>query len=91
MSVLSITYDLKAPGRDYKPLYDAIKTYTGCHALDSCWLIDTQKTTEQVRDHLNGKVDGNDEIFVVKLRQDWATNFRDQATEWLKSPNRTWG
>lgn len=91
MSVLSVNYDLKAPGRDYGPLHEAIKTYTWCHVLDSCWLIDTQKSTTEVRDHLNGKMDPNDEVIVFKLRHDWATNFSDQATEWLKSPSRTWG
>ena len=90
MAVLIINYDLKKPGRDYNPLYDAIKTYTWCHILDSCWLVDTAKTTAQVRDHLKTKVDTNDEIFVARLRQDWATTFSDKATEWLKSPNRTW-
>lgn len=90
MSVIIINYDLKTPGRDYQPLYDAIKAYTWCHILDSCWLIDTTKTTAQVRDHLKGKVDANDQIFVARLRHDWATSFSDTATEWLKSPNRTW-
>lgn len=90
MAVLCINYDLKVPGRDYQPLYDAIKTYTWCHILDSCWLIDTQKTASQVRDHLKGHVDGNDEVFVATLKGAWATTFSDQATEWLKSPSRNW-
>lgn len=90
MSVLSINYDLKKPGRDYEPLYEAIRSYSWCRILESCWLIDTQKTTGQVRDHLKSKVDSNDEIFVVRLRKDWATNFSDKTTEWLKSSSRTW-
>jgi len=91
MAIMAINYDLKAPGRDYQPLYDAIKTYTWCHILESCWLVDTQKTAAEVRDHLKAKVDGNDEIFVARLQGNWATSFSDQATDWLKSPSRNWG
>lgn len=90
MAVLAINYDLKAPGRNYQPLYDAIKSYNYCKILDSCWLIDTANSTSSVRDHLKGCVDGNDEIFVVQLRQNWATSFTDSATDWLKSPSRSW-
>lgn len=39
---------------------------------------------------LKGKVDSNDEVFVVRMHQSWATTFSDAATEWLRSPNRTW-
>lgn len=90
MSVLLISYDLKKPGRNYEPLYKAIKEYNYCQVLDSAWLIDTTETTGQVRDSLKGSVDANDEVFVVRLRHDWATNFSDSATTWLKSPSRTW-
>jgi len=91
MSVYVINYDLKAPGRDYQPLYDAIKTFKWCHILESCWLIDTNKPASEIRDILKSKVDGNDEIFVARLGHEWATNFSDQATEWLKSSDRSWG
>ena len=90
MSVILISYDLKAPGRDYNPLYEAIKTYTWCQVLESAWAIDTSKSPANVRDHLKKVVDDNDEVFVVRMRQNWATTFSDQATEWLKSPSRTW-
>ncbi len=90
MSVLAINYDLKTPGKNYDKLYEAIKSYTWCHILDSCWLIDTLKKPDDVRDHLKTHTDSNDEIFVVRLHKHWATNFSDTSTEWLKSPSRTW-
>ena len=91
MAVLSINYDLRSPGQDYQGLYNAIKSYGAwCQMLESCWLIDTQASASVVRDHLMGEVDTNDEIFVARLIQEWATNFSDQTTEWLKSPSRTW-
>ena len=90
MAIMVINYDLKAPGRNYQPLYDAIETYTHCTILESCWLVDTTKNAEEVRDHLKGKMDSNDEVFVARLSKNWGTNFKDQATKWLKSQNRNW-
>lgn len=90
MSVLAINYDLKTPGKDYTQLYAAIKSYVWCHIVDSCWLIDTTKSPGEVRDHLRSYVDNNDEVFVVRLHQHWATTFKDTSTEWLQSASRTW-
>jgi len=90
MSVLLISYDLKGPNRDYEPLYKAIKSYTWQQILESSYAIDTAKTPAKVRDHLKNEVDANDEVFVVRMHQNWATTFSDGATEWMKSASRTW-
>jgi hypothetical protein len=29
--ILCVNYDLRAPGRNYQPLYDALTRYTYCH------------------------------------------------------------
>jgi hypothetical protein len=53
MNTIQINYDLRAPGRDYEPVYDYIKGHgTWCRLLKSCWLIRTSKTPSTVRDEL---------------------------------------
>ncbi len=89
MAVLLVTYDLKAPGRNYGPVHDYLKTFTYCKGLDSVWLLDTEKKTAAVRDHLKTLVDSNDEVFVVRLMQSWAT-YNYYCGEWLESSSRTW-
>ena len=62
-----VGYDLKTPGKDYPNLIDAIKTYNWWHCLDSTWLIKTDKTAAQIRDHLVQHIDANDRLLVATL------------------------
>lgn len=90
MAILLVTYDLKQPGRDYKPVHDFLKTnFNWCKGLESVWLIDTQWTTTQVRDGLMQLIDQNDSVFVVRLSRGWAA-FNYYCADWLNDPARTW-
>lgn len=89
MAVVLVTYDLKAPGRNYQPVYDYLKTFTWCKDLESVWLLDTTTSTQTIRDELQKRVDGNDKVFVVRLTQTWnSLNFG--CAEWLNRPGRGW-
>lgn len=68
MNSLIITYDLRAPGRNYDKLYEAIKAYgTWAHITESTWFIKTSSTCSEVRDNLLTHMDSNDRLFVGKL------------------------
>ena len=89
MAVILVTYDLKAPGRNYNPVHDYLKKYTYCKKMESVWLLDTTKTTTQIRDDLQALVDSNDVLFVVKITQSWASvNFG--CSQWLNDSARSW-
>ena len=89
MSVYLVTYDLRAPGRNYDDLYDALKKYTHCHGLESVWFIDSRNSATNIRDHLKKSIDSNDGLFVGKLTRAWA-GFSIECGEWLKDTSRTW-
>ena len=89
MSVYIVTYDLKSPGRNYQPIYDYLKRFKNCHGLESVWLIDTAIDSSQIRDDLQKLVDSNDVIFVVELKQHWAS-LRFTCSAWLKDTTRSW-
>ncbi len=86
MSVFLIGYDLRAPGRNYQGLYDAIQSYPDwAHVLESQWAIVTNKTAAEVRDHLQSYLDANDSLTVITARAPAAwTGLSQQLTEWLK-------
>lgn len=87
MTVQIVSYDLRAPGRNYQNLYDAIKKYPWAKPLESVWLIDTEKTSGQIRDELGTHIDSNDQLAVFELTADagWATRRIDSAvTDWIK-------
>lgn len=89
MAVLLVTYDLKKPGRDYKPVHDYLRQFTHCKRMESVWLLDTRTSCSTIRDGLQERVDSNDVIFIVRLRRDWAS-LNYGCAKWLKDEARSW-
>lgn len=89
MAIVMVTYDLKAPGRNYQPVHDYLKTFTWCKGLESVWLLDTTTPTEIIRDKLRSLVDQNDVLFVTRLQRDWAS-LNYYCGDWLNKPERSW-
>lgn len=90
MAVYIVTYDLNAPGQDYRPLIAAIEKFTHCKALKSAYFIDSSQEPAQIRDALMKLVDSNDMLFVMELKKSWGANRHSTATHWLNHPSRTW-
>lgn len=63
MAVHIVTYDLRAPGKDYEPLLSAIRVYPNCHCLKSAFFIETNESAQAVRDKLMRLVDQNDQLY----------------------------
>lgn len=89
MAIILVTYDLKTPGQDYKPVHDYLKTFSWCKGLESVWLLDTNVPTKTIRVTLQGLVDGNDKLFVTRLSQDWSS-YNYFCGDWLNDPARNW-
>jgi hypothetical protein len=82
--VLLITYDLKAPGRDYTGLYEAIKSSkTWWHHLDSVWIIQTAATPRQWYDHLKPHLDANDLMLIIEVKDNSWGILPEPAWKWL--------
>ncbi len=84
MAIYCVTYDLKAPGRNYDEVFDYLKNFTYCKHLESFWLIDTTLTAAQLRDGLKSRVDSNDILFVARLQREWASR-NYPCADWLNS------
>lgn len=91
--VYSISYDLKTPGRNYNSLIEAIQAYgTWWHQTQSVWLIVSNQSSASIRDNLMKHIDGNDQLFVVALKKEWAAvGFKKEEYDWLKTiPDSNW-
>ncbi|MFJ4786031.1 hypothetical protein [Streptomyces sp. NPDC088794] len=83
-----ISYDLKKPGQDYTTLIKQIKSLgsSWCHALESTWLVATQKSADQVRGTLKSYMDANDLILVVNVTSDdYSGYLEDEVVKWLRT------
>ncbi|EIA5988934.1 hypothetical protein KFA76_001209 [Escherichia coli] len=89
MAIYCITYDLKAPGRNYDEVFDYLKQFTYCKYLESFWLVDTTLTATQLRDGLQARVDSNDILFVARLQGEWASRYYP-CGDWLNFEKRNW-
>ena len=87
--ILSISYDLRKPGRNYDDLYKTIKSAPSwAHAMDSLWFISTDESTERWSNRLRQVMDRNDWLFVVDItgqpRHGW---MKKEIWEWLEKHN----
>lgn len=63
-----VTYDLDAPGRDYKRLLDEIRRMRSLRITESCWLINYDGSSLELGNHLANFIDDNDRFFISELK-----------------------
>lgn len=91
--VYFVTYDLRAPERNYEDLIRGLESFgKWWHQTGSCWLIVTSKSTVEVRDYLMQFIDSNDKLFVIQVIRNWAgIGFTENEYMWLRSlPDTAW-
>lgn len=87
MNNLLVSYDLKAPGRNYKPVHDYLQGFPGwAKPLESVYLLHTSKSAIEVRNELKVKVDANDKLLVIRVDSSmWATFNLPNTANWLNT------
>lgn len=84
--IYAINYDLKRPGQNYDPLYQAIKSCgVWWHYLGSTWLVDTNMSAHAVWERLAPVIDKNDRVLVIgvtKEKQGWLSQ---EAWDWINA------
>jgi len=89
MKVYQIVYDLRKQ-RNYNSLINAIKAYeVWAHPLESCWIIASDQSAQQIRDDLASVMDADDGLLVTRLQNEAAWRMLDyekdnEMTNWLK-------
>ncbi len=80
-----VSYDLCTPGRDYKALYEKLKSYTKWGKItESTWLIKSDKTCVDIRDELKAVMDKNDRLVVTETTDCAAWSNVICSSEFLK-------
>lgn len=86
MTIFSISYDLRKPGRNYEELYSALRSFpTRARPLESFWLVQSSMTAAQIRDQLLQKIDAGDGLLVIECGRTAAWHGLDDKTAaWIK-------
>lgn len=87
MKTYLIGYDLMKQWQDYDVLIEEIKKIGNWwHSLDSTWIIKTNLNSIQIRDRLIPKIDNNDKLLVVRLKEEAAwIGFKKECSDCLKN------
>lgn len=87
MRTYLIGYDLNKQGQNYNRLIEEIKHIGNWwHCLGSTFIIKSNSTALEIRNHLNKFIDNNDELLVVRLTGEAAwVNFEKNCSEWLNN------
>ncbi len=84
--IYAVNYDLRAPGRDYAGLYQAIKRCGDWwHYLGSTWLIDSALSANGVWEMLAPHVDANDYVLVIGVTSDCQGWLPEEAWRWIRA------
>ena len=67
-----ISYDLDAPGQNYKQLDDELVRVGAVRVLASQWVLESQYSAVQLRDHFRLFIDSSDRLLVSTLGP-WAS------------------
>ncbi len=68
-----ISYDLMAPGKDYKPLWKALADAGAVRVLDSEWTVNLNNTTPlKVAEYVAQYMDANDRLLVTEMPDNYA-------------------
>lgn len=84
--VYQISCDLNTAGKDYSPLYVAIKRLGDwIHPLDSSWFVDCGLSTDEIVDRLIPLIGSRDKLIVSGIErrkvQGWAS---DSFWNWIE-------
>jgi hypothetical protein len=86
MPLILVTYDLKTPGKNYQPLFDAIKAVSSfwSHYLTNTWVIQTNWNVDPLGKHLIQFITTNDRLMAIEVTgigQGWLPL---DAWEWIR-------
>lgn len=86
MATYIVSYDLRAPDKDYEKLTEYLKSQSAWwHYLGSTWVIVSDLTAVQLRNEIRAHCDANDRILVISAGGTAAWDgFPTKANEWLK-------
>jgi CRISPR/Cas system-associated endoribonuclease Cas2 len=71
MPLFLIAYDLDKPGQNYAAVHEQLEEWGAKRVLESTWMLNTDLTTEEMRDTLTdtkGPFESTDRVVIVRVK-----------------------
>jgi hypothetical protein len=72
-----ISYTLHSPGTEHVPFFDALTAAGAEMIMPSHWIIQSEKSAAELRDHFAALLCPDDQLLVAELGQDIAWGRKD--------------
>ncbi|WP_271814223.1 hypothetical protein [Clostridium beijerinckii] len=85
--VYNVSYDLHDPGQKYKELHELIVSVSNnrwAHILDSTYIIESNKTSEEIHLALSKALDSNDNILVCEINKNYHGYLKKKYWQYIK-------
>ncbi|HBO17141.1 MAG: hypothetical protein UR69_C0002G0204 [Candidatus Moranbacteria bacterium GW2011_GWE2_35_2-] len=85
--IVLVSYDLKAPGKNYAKLYESLKNRISTDyikPLESVWLFKTTKSTSEISAILRSEIDQNDSLLVIQVTTNKDGWLNKEYWDWIK-------
>jgi len=84
MRTLEISYDLRAPEKNYEKVIAKIKGLGAwCHALKSCWLVITQLSVNDAYYAIGAVMDKDDLFMIHEFRKPYVGRLTPEVIDWI--------
>jgi hypothetical protein len=84
--ILVVNLDLLGPATSYDPLYETLKQQgTWAHYMRWTWLLDTQRSPDQVVDALKPHLQTGDKMLIAPLTRPYQGMLTKEAWAWVTS------
>lgn len=82
--LILITYELTKPEEEYTNFYNSLnKLGEGRHYLPFTWFVNTEDTPQQIKKVLEGYLNPDDKLFIVKISSDYTGCLPERVWRWL--------
>lgn len=86
MKIYVVTYDLNKSGQKYQELLEKIKENSMWARLsESSYAVGTEKTPQQLFDHLQTSLDSNDHLYIITIAKPYIGVGTEEVTKWLEN------
>lgn len=87
MATKMISYNLRKSGRNYDDLQrEIMKLGVWWQSLEAVWLVESERTCEDIAAHLKQFIEPTDDLLVLGLDGKWSSHgLTDQCNNWLTS------
>lgn len=80
-----ICYDLRSPSKDYEPLFALIKKQgRWWHYLKSTWILETNKTLQQIIDEIEPLLSTTDRVMAFEMSGEYYGILPQRAWKWIE-------